>query len=121
MSKYRRKVNTGVTSCGIESGTPSGMLGLRTDFEAPGTFTDYNGKVWNVTWDETGKKLWFENGGVRCDADAYAVQMGGKKTSVKKATKKRFSYKGHERVVYVGGRGGEYIKLNGKYTSIKQL
>jgi hypothetical protein len=41
--------------------------------------------------------------------------------SRKKATKKRVKVGGNERVVYEGPRGGEYVKMNGGYVSLKQV
>jgi len=44
---------------------------------------------------------------------------GGK--SNKKPTKKSFSYKNKKYIIYVGPKGGEYIKYLGAYKSIKSL
>lgn len=81
-----------------------------------GIYTDFNNKQWSYKT-ENGN-VYFTNNetGQQCDAP-LKPQMGG----TKQASKKRFEYKGQKRVVYVGARGGEYIKLNGKYVSIKQL
>ena len=41
--------------------------------------------------------------------------------SAKKASSERIMVGGKPKVVYVGSRGGKYIKKNGKYVSVKTL
>lgn len=46
---------------------------------------------------------------------------GGAKTNNKKKTKDTIVYKGKSRCIYIGPRGGKYIKCNNKYMSCKNV
>lgn len=50
---------------------------------------------------------------------AEELQKGGKEGK-KKKTNEKVTYKGKERVVYVGPRGGKYVLMNKKYISINK-
>lgn len=51
------------------------------------------------------------------------ITQGGNKTKQQKykKTDKKVKYKSREYVIYVGKRGGKYIKINKEYTNLKQL
>ena len=46
-------------------------------------------------------------------------QTGGKPKSSPKASAKRIMINGKSRVVYIGTRGGEYIKASGEFVTVK--
>jgi hypothetical protein len=46
------------------------------------------------------------------------INQGGKRLAAKKPTSKRVMIDGKNRTVYVGPKGGEYIKKDGKFVSI---
>jgi hypothetical protein len=48
-------------------------------------------------------------------------QGGSKKTSSKKLTKEKVKYNGRNHSVYVGPKGGKYIKTNGQFVSFSRL
>lgn len=58
-------------------------------------------------------------------AQAIEQQGAGKKSKTankgKKATTKRVKVNGRVHVVYKGSRGGEYIKHNGSFVSLKNI
>jgi hypothetical protein len=57
-----------------------------------------------------------------CAAAMITSASGGdQEKSTKKPTQKRVKVGGKERVVYEGPRGGEYIKQNGGFVSLKKL
>jgi hypothetical protein len=52
-------------------------------------------------------------------SDSYG---GCKKSSARHTkTDQRVRYKGRSRLVYVGARGGEYLKMNGRFVNLKSL
>lgn len=49
------------------------------------------------------------------------INEGGKKISTKKITTKRIKVGNVNKIVYKGSRGGEYIKMNGKFINLKEI
>jgi hypothetical protein len=49
----------------------------------------------------------------------YSDRRGGKFKSSPKASAKRIMINGKSRVVYVGTRGGEYVKMSGEFVTVK--
>ena len=79
----------------------------------PGASSDINGKPLIID-NSNSFPLFGSYGGNRCSISI--INGGGKKP-----TKKRVVVKGKPKVVYKGPRGGEYIKQNGGFVSLKTL